>query len=319
MDDKNCNTLLEYMNGMLCGRKMNKTDLADLEEPFRKVGEGLTLLEARMREMEAQLAEYNGLLVELTRRRREWILVVDTEKREVVYCNQRGAGSQSQGYCENCERRLSFLSDVRVCENAETVERIDDVGRVFHDTSFEVEWLGRRASAHVIMDVTDGKQNEKKLMDKAYRDSLTGIYNRLYFGEYMQRLLAEGIPFTLCYLDLDDIKGVNDRLGHPQGDTYLRSFTAIVSRHFRSDDMFARIGGDEFCIVLKGCSQEVAWRKLAEAREDFRRNHPGDYAASFSFGALYVDAHTDLTQEEIIRQADELMYQCKRKHKEESV
>ena len=169
-------------------------------------------------------------------------------------------------------------------------------------------------------DITDERHREKRLSDKAYFDSGTGIRNRLFFEEQMERILKEKKPATICYLDVDGLKYVNDRYGHLEGDHYIREFVSLIQKNFRSDDVFTRIGGDEFCLVLAGLHENLARRKLEEARAEFAENNRNVYPVSFSYGIYQIDGNSDdLTMEDIIRQADARMYDYKRENKEERV
>ena len=119
------------------------------------------------------------------------------------------------------------------------------------------------------------------------RDPLTSLLNRRAFEERLPVELARaarsGRPLTLCLLDLDGFKGVNDRLGHPAGDEVLRAVGAILSRSRVADDCF-RIGGDEFAILMPETSAaeaRVAAERLVEQVSDRKL---GDGAIGVSFG-----------------------------------
>jgi two-component system cell cycle response regulator len=112
-------------------------------------------------------------------------------------------------------------------------------------TSLRYERMDRRQEALL-----------KQLYESSTRDGLTGAFNRKYYND---RLAAEvafarrhGTQLGLILLDLDHFKGVNDRYGHPAGDVVLRHVAAGVAQQLRSEDLFARIGGEEFAVVLRG-------------------------------------------------------------------
>jgi diguanylate cyclase (GGDEF)-like protein len=94
--------------------------------------------------------------------------------------------------------------------------------------------------------------------EQAIRDPLTGIYNRAFFGEVLQQELArahrEGRGFGLLFLDLDDFKRVNDTHGHPVGDALLVAASAQLRVATRASDVVARVGGDEFIVLIRGVS-----------------------------------------------------------------
>ncbi|HKR41543.1 MAG TPA: diguanylate cyclase, partial [Paraburkholderia sp.] len=106
----------------------------------------------------------------------------------------------------------------------------------------------------IIEDVTERRHNEAKVLHLARHDPLTGLANRRYFQDQLQRMLAherhEGTVPALLYLDLDGFKAINDRLGHGAGDEVLRMVAARLKQTLRHDELAARLGGDEFAIVV---------------------------------------------------------------------
>ncbi|WP_019529571.1 GGDEF domain-containing protein [Dasania marina] len=102
-----------------------------------------------------------------------------------------------------------------------------------------------------------GKQ-EQLISNLAIRDSLTGIFNLRFMVERMNEEIANAqryqTPLSVIYLDLDHFKKVNDQYGHPGGDEVLRKVTQAISLKTRAQDVFARVGGEEFAILLPQCS-----------------------------------------------------------------
>lgn len=103
---------------------------------------------------------------------------------------------------------------------------------------------------------------EIQLRTAAYSDPLTGIENRRAFMEAGEQLLrdcaARGLPVTLLLCDLDHFKQINDQYGHPKGDEVLIAFANETASHLRRDDLFARIGGEEFACLLRGSDAVAA-------------------------------------------------------------
>lgn len=408
MEKDNCGMLFEYLKSILYDTPINRPDLEDLDEPYRRLGEGLSYLQqaveemlaytadlskgnlsgpipsrenflcvnlknlhaslnhltwqakqvasgdysqhvsylgefseafntmtAQLKEREARLEEeavkarqkaavieeYNELLLEMTKRRNEWILVVDTEKRDIVYCNKRKDGKQiDPAECEICQHRLSFRNRFLNWQDDEQykVWELEEGERFFRITTFNIEWRGHKAHAHIIVDVTEDKQAEEKLTSMAYRDPGTGVQNRLFFEEYMKKIFHEKRDITFCYMDLDGLKYVNDRYGHNEGDRYIRSFVSVIKSYFRCTDVFARIGGDEFCILLPGCQKESAEHKLAQLLTLFVRENREAYPKSFSYGVVEIEGSANgRTLDQTVELADAAMYECKRKNKKE--
>jgi diguanylate cyclase (GGDEF)-like protein len=102
------------------------------------------------------------------------------------------------------------------------------------------------------------------------RDSLTGLFNRRYFDETLQRELLSAsrshAPLTVLMLDLDHFKKMNDSLGHAGGDDVLRSFATLMRSAFRESDVICRYGGEEFAVILSGVDLEHAYAKAESFR-----------------------------------------------------
>lgn len=330
MVERNCEILNKYVQNILYGYSEKEMDLTQLDEPFRKLGDSLRLLQKRehqlnLREEERRKNEgvdsaYNKILIQLTKRRGEWIMVVDQETKELLFCNKKQVEEgREEDFCTECRHRLSFKEQVKNWHSDETyaIWNAEDLDRNYYQvTSFQADWQGRKAYAHVVIDTTQEHREARQLVNMAYHDPGTGIANRRFFEEYMEKVLMEKLNVTLCYMDLDGLKYVNDRYGHLEGDEYLRSFVSIIKQYIRTTDVFARIGGDEFCLLFPGGLEDVAREKLEEILQQMVRQNRKEYPVSFSFGVIAIhkdDSVMSLT--EILEKADEEMYLCKKKNK----
>lgn len=127
-----------------------------------------------------------------------------------------------------------------------------------------------------ILDITAQKELEEKLRQIAITDELTGAANRRQFMELLareyQRYLRNGAPYAVILFDFDWFKQVNDRFGHNAGDMVLRETTRLVQDSLRASDTFARIGGEEFAILLPDSDQDSA-RHLAERLRETLAGH----------------------------------------------
>lgn len=118
-------------------------------------------------------------------------------------------------------------------------------------------------------------------------------------------------------LNLDQLKQVNDQYGHLEGDWYLKHFTECVRACIREDDIFARLGGDEFCLILRGCRHKYAQKKMLRIQKQFCVADEHPYEKNFSYGLVSIPKnHGILKVEELIKQADAVMYKQKREHRE---
>ena len=154
----------------------------------------------------------------------------------------------------------------------------------------------------------------------ALSDPLTGLPNRqlllILLGAARARLERYGTPLTLAYMDIDDFKLVNDRHGHVTGDRLLQAVADVLAEAVRDTDTVARIGGDEFLILLPDADRETAGSILARVRNSLREIPlPTGVAVSYSIGActFYVP---DESLEAMVRKADEQMYRVKRSGKD---
>lgn len=145
---------------------------------------------------------------------------------------------------------------------------------------------------------------------RAYTDMLTGVYSRSYVMESLYTMAEAGEPFSIVYIDLNSLKLVNDTKGHTAGDEYLRTFAGELGSMLRGSDIFGRIGGDEFLVVMPDCPAEKACERLREIRENI--SVQAICPISFSFGVVYVPAHTEKSISEYLAEADRLMYDDKK-------
>ncbi len=299
-------------------------ELSDaFNEMIRQVKERETKLkeEIEAAEKRAEVTEgFNELLVELLSRRNEWLLVVDMDSKEILYCNKkREKGSRKDEFCKTCKNRLSFRNEILKWNRKEQYkvwEMQDENESYYRVTSFYLEWKEHNSCVYIVVDITDEKRMTSTLTSKAYHDAGTGIKNRLFFEEYMEMILKENQKATLCYLDLDGLKYVNDKFGHQEGDIYIQCFVELIRGSFRSSDAFARIGGDEFCLVLTGGIKELIERKMADLLHEFQTEKFREYRCSFSYGIVEISGEEELSLKELLDEADAIMYECKRKNKE---
>jgi diguanylate cyclase (GGDEF)-like protein len=150
----------------------------------------------------------------------------------------------------------------------------------------------------------------------ARTDPLTGAANGRTFYEVAQLELGRsgrtGRPFTVAYLDVDNFKAVNDRLGHAAGDTLLRRVAETIRTHTRATDLTARLGGDEFALLLPETGESGALALLARLRETLLREVAvADWQVTYSIGAAtFLRPPRDV--DAMVRRVDALMYVGKR-------
>jgi two-component system cell cycle response regulator len=185
-----------------------------------------------------------------------------------------------------------------------------------HDDSVQ---LGPRVSFRFTL--TDARQEGllRRLYESSTRDALTGSYNRMHFDDRLRAEIAFAVRHAtdcaLVILDLDHFKRINDTYGHPAGDEVLRHVASVATTALRTEDVFARFGGEEFAVVLRGASTRGAAR-LAERLRDALAGSRVTYESSaisvtMSAGCAALSCCTAPTPDELIATADRRLYIAK--------
>ena len=170
----------------------------------------------------------------------------------------------------------------------------------------------------LMVDITEQKRLESQLSHQAFHDALTGLPNRTYFTEQVTAAIARarrsGQGMVVVYLDLDDFKIVNDTFGHGVGDRLLVEVARRLRATVRASDLAARVGGDEFNLLLEGFADEIAAddmvrRLLVVLSEPYRlRNDDVRIRATAGIAGL---GNADYTVEDLQRNADAALYEAK--------
>lgn len=163
-------------------------------------------------------------------------------------------------------------------------------------------------------DIADRKQAEEKLKYLSIHDSLTGLYNRFFFEEELRRFSKGRYdPVGIVMCDLDGLKLVNDNLGHNVGDRQLITTANLLKEQFRSSDIVARIGGDEFAVLLPNCSSETIRDICARLKQAMMNVYVPDTKIPLMVSIGYTVRNTkEFPIEELIKEADAKMYQDKK-------
>ncbi len=189
-------------------------------------------------------------------------------------------------------------------------------------TSSYVSWVdNRRVQLHSFVDISERKKYEKNLQICASTDRLTSAYNRTWGHQLLEGVFnattPKKPPITICFLDIDKLKYINDTHGHEAGDTLLCEFVALIKKTIRQQDVVIRWGGDEFVLLLH-CGENDAKKvidKIRAAADTANETASRPYPLLFSCGFEEITNFSETTLEKAIANADQKMYEHKLHHK----
>ncbi len=189
-------------------------------------------------------------------------------------------------------------------------------------TDLEIEGLHLLASSAALAVANAFLHAE--VAELAVRDPLTGLYNRRYFDETLERILAAHRrarlagwrPLSAIVFDLDRFGAFNKEHGHQVGDQVLKAFAEVLTARFRASDLVARLGGEEFIVVLDDADLEAAIGVADEVRgllaaRSVRAEDGTDLRVTVSAGCAALDP-SDATKESLLRTADVALFMAKR-------
>ena len=168
-------------------------------------------------------------------------------------------------------------------------------------------------------DISEIKKAQKVLELNATTDVMTGLFNRravmLMLKKAMSHSRRNNKQLTLCFVDIDGLKIANDKYGHKIGDWLITTIGNTATELLRSSDVIARIGGDEFLIIIPECDSLAASEKMREIQQklvEISSSEEKPFHIGFSFGVVSYSPDSTKSAEELISEADKLMYENKR-------
>lgn len=186
-------------------------------------------------------------------------------------------------------------------------------------TSFDVEYHSypQIKNGEVVggvvtfMDITDRKQKEAEIQYLSSRDTLTGLHNRRYFEDSLRNLdIPENLPLSLIFADINGLKMTNDIFGHSAGDSLIKKSAEILVQACRENDIVARVGGDEFIILLPNTNEDNAEKIISRIKSEFSHARVAAIKCSISLG-FDTKRSPEQSLEDIMANAENEMYKDK--------
>ena len=300
--------------------------LGEFAEAFNVMTEQLNVRQtALLAEIESgkqkmlALAQSKSLFEAISIQVPQWIIVMDINGM-LRYANHPATEILLDTIFE--ERLYDWLA--RQTEKAKPVPRSEDLElygngkeQFFRVAIHALQWDEYDALVFILTDVSSSRAKLKKLEGMAYHDPLTKTFNRHYGMEVLAEWLENRKAFICCFVDMDNLKYVNDKFGHSEGDNYILS-VADALKQFADDAVVCRLGGDEFMVLATNWTEEMACRHLENLRNDLvnmNNKTALTYRRSISYGLVEVGVDNRLSAGELLRIADEKMYDYKRSHK----
>jgi diguanylate cyclase (GGDEF)-like protein len=192
----------------------------------------------------------------------------------------------------------------------------------FMETVASIVWEGKRAVLGNCMNLAERKRMEDEIRALSITDSLTGLHNRRGFLTLAEQQLKfsdrHKKDMLLFFADIDGLKGINDEMGHEEGDKALIYIAAILKQTLRSSDVIARVGGDEFAILAMETTElfpKAIMERLQNYIDKYNKEGNRRYKISISMGAAHYDPENPCSLNELMSRADKIMYKHKKSKK----
>jgi diguanylate cyclase (GGDEF)-like protein/PAS domain S-box-containing protein len=184
---------------------------------------------------------------------------------------------------------------------------------------FSIKTDKGQLAVNLLRDITEQKNDEKKITEYAFVDTITNLPNRRYFDDYIKRKASEArrtaITLGLLYIDLDLFKPINDSHGHDVGDLVLQEISNRISSTLRTEDLLARVGGDEFVLTIYPVTHSKYLETLANRILNICSQplliKQQSLQLSVSIGISFNQS-TEFDEQHLIKSADKAMYQAKK-------
>ncbi|HOV80876.1 MAG TPA: diguanylate cyclase [Bacillota bacterium] len=265
---------------------------------------------------------------------RSGVLVIDAETHRIVDVNRMAVemiGAPKEELVGSLCHKFICPEDKGRCPVSDLGEEVDHSERVLLKAGggrmsvmksvVPVTFGGRKYLLESFVDITERKLMEEQLRYFSLHDALTGVYNRAYFEEEMRRLESgRHNPVGLILCDIDGLKLVNDALGHEAGDELLVEAAGVLKKAVRKDDIVARIGGDEFAVLLPHSDREAVegvFHRIQDAVAAYNAKGP-KRSLSMSVGFATVNM-APAGMDSLFKEADNNMYRDKLHHRQSAI
>lgn len=220
------------------------------------------------------------------------------------------------------QRMVSLLLstyEAAIHRNAELVQTQSELSSL----NEHLEDLVDERTAALSAEIVERERLQSELRTLSLCDELIGLHNRRGFmtlaGQHWRLALRARQEYALLYIDLDNLKHINDTFGHAQGDQALQAVARALEQTFRESDILARIGGDEFTVLFTDCDLASARAAIARLKENMNRNHGNAsqlYTLALSVGLAHFNPDNQAGIKELLAQADADMYAHKQQSRE---
>lgn len=302
-----------------------KDSINDMVETIEDMTEKITKDEERYRALYEETAAIH-ILVD------EYGLIKDTNRviLNLIGMNRDdfvGNNIRSMILFEDSDKIMNLISDIILGDSGKSVEtrfkKVDGgvVTILLYSTSLLISEEDNTYSILLAgTDITERKEIEKKLTEFASTDAMTEIYNRRMGMELLEKYMSiaerTSQPLTICFVDVNNLKKVNDVYGHNAGDELIKDTAKLLKKGIRDYDILCRMGGDEFLLIFPNCNrfyaQEV-WKRIENGFEHVNNSTKRQNAISVSHG--FAEYEMGMRIEYFIEMADNEMYEEKKRKK----
>jgi len=286
-----------------------------LAERERALEEKVIQVEEKSHELE----QGNRFLTALIHYVPQQIFVVSNKTNEILISNDVAS--------EEIKRNKNHLNDIIMLANVADYEdesfeteityELGGSLRYLHVSRFSLAWTNEKANVYIVDDITEAKNELANLEASAYIDTMTQLNNRAFGMMTLDMWLSVNKAFALIFIDLDNLKFLNDKYGHAEGDIFITRSAKELAK-FSKDSVACRIGGDEFMILAPGYGFDEADKRMAEINDHlktYRHSCDKEFRYNLSYGIAAVDENNYMMAGDILHVADLRMYDHKQRNK----